>query len=155
MSAEPDLLRHTGHLLRRAQQLHQLVWTREVSGEISSVQFAALVVLARRPDASQRELGRALDLDRSTIADLVKRMTKHGLIECEHDPADRRRHVLCLSAQGRAVLRKLRPRVDAIEPVLTGALSAAERAELRRLLQRLLVDAVNQGLLHGEDGAQA
>jgi len=155
MSTEPDLLRHTGHLLRRAQQLHQVVWTRDVSTEISSVQFGALVVLARRPDASQRELGRALDLDRSTIADLVKRMTRHGLIDCEQDEADRRRHVLRLTPHGRTVLKTLRPRVDAIEPALTGALSAAERAELRRLLQRLLAHAVDRGLLHGEAPAPA
>lgn len=155
MSADPDLLRHTGHLLRRAQQLHQVVWTRDVSAEISSVQFAALVVLARRPDASQRELGRALDLDRSTIADLVKRMTRHGLIDCEQDEADRRRHVLRLTARGRAALKTLRPRVDAIEPALTGGLSAAERTELRRLLQRLLAHAVAHGLMNGEAAAPA
>jgi DNA-binding MarR family transcriptional regulator len=147
---EPDLLRHTGHLLRRAQQLHQVVWTRDVSAEISSVQFAALVVLARRPDASQRDLGRALDLDRSTIADLVKRMTRHGLIDCAQDATDRRRHVLRLTTRGRTALKSLRPRVDAIEPELTGALTVAERAELRRLLQRMLVHAVDQGLMHGE-----
>ena len=152
--SEPDLLRHTGHLLRRAQQLHQVVWTRDVSSETSSVQFGALVVLARHPDASQRELGRALDLDRSTIADLVRRMTRHGLIDCEQDADDRRRHRLRLTPHGRSMLKSLRPRVDAIEPALTGALSATERTELRRLLQRMLAHAVDAGLMHGEDGGR-
>lgn len=49
-SAEtPEPLRYTGHLLRRAQQVHLVVWQREVPPEATSVQFAALSVLDRLP----------------------------------------------------------------------------------------------------------
>ena len=50
MSVDPEEsepLRYTGHLLRRAQQVHLAVWQREVSNEVTSVQFAALAVLDR------------------------------------------------------------------------------------------------------------
>lgn len=77
MNLDQEPLRHTGHLLRRAQQLHVAIWLRDVSAETTSVQFAALTVLDQRPRASQRDLGHVLDLDRSTIADLV----------AAHDPA--------------------------------------------------------------------
>ena len=138
MNLDAEPLRHTGHLLRRAQQLHVAVWLRDVCSETTSVQFAALTVLDQRPGASQRDLGRALDLDRSTIADLVARMMRHGLIERERDEDDRRRNVLQLPAAGRAELARLRPRVDAIEPSLTAGLDPSERGELRRLLSRIL-----------------
>jgi DNA-binding MarR family transcriptional regulator len=145
LDAEP--LRHTGHLLRRAQQLHVAVWLRDVCSETTSVQFAALTVLDQRPGASQRDLGRALDLDRSTIADLVARMVRRGLIERERDEGDRRRNVLQLTIPGRDELGRLRPRVEAIEPILTGGLSPSERDQLRRLLYRALEHAAAQGML--------
>ena len=42
----------TGFLIRRAQQAHVAAWQREVSADISSVQFGVLSVLARTPGAS-------------------------------------------------------------------------------------------------------
>jgi DNA-binding MarR family transcriptional regulator len=145
LDAEP--LRHTGHLLRRAQQLHLAVWLRDVSSETTSVQFAALTVLDRCPRASQRELGRVLDLDRSTIADLVARLVRRGWIERERDEDDRRRNALQLTAAGRTELTRLRPRVNAIEPTLTAGLTPTERDELRRLLSRVLEHAAAEGTL--------
>lgn len=141
LNLDDEPLRHTGHLLRRAQQLHVAVWLRAVCSETTSVQFAALTVLDQRPGASQRELGRLLDLDRSTIADLVARMARRGLIERERDADDRRKNVLQLTSAGRAELSRLRPRVDAIEPILTAGLRPGEREQLRRLLYRMLEHA--------------
>jgi DNA-binding MarR family transcriptional regulator len=142
LDGEP--LRHTGHLLRRAQQLHVAVWLRDVSSDTTSVQFAALAVLEQRGRASQRELGLVLDLDRSTIADLVARMARRGLIRRERDQDDRRRNVLELTSAGRDELAHLRPRVEATEPVLTAGLGPGERDELRRLLFRVLEHAAAQ-----------
>jgi MarR family transcriptional regulator, temperature-dependent positive regulator of motility len=141
VNRDEEPLRHTGHLLRRAQQLHVAIWLRDVSAETTSVQFAALTVLDQRPRASQRDLGRVLDLDRSTIADLVMRMIRRGLIERERDADDRRRNALQLTRAGGDELARLRPRVEAIEPILTGGLTPSERVELRRLLYRMLEHA--------------
>ena len=137
---EPEPLNYTGFLVRRAQQRHVAVWQREVSRSISSVQFGVLTVLARRPGASQRELGDELDLDRSTIADLVARLQHRGLLRRERDGTDRRRNAVELSDAGHAELERLRPRVDRVEDALTGRLETEERRELRRLLWRLLAD---------------
>ena len=80
----PEISQHIGYLLRRAQQAHVAVWQSEVSKEVTSVQFGVLSVLARTPGASQTELCAQLDLDRSTIADIVARLERRGLIErCE------------------------------------------------------------------------
>lgn len=100
-----------------------------------------------RFDREPRELGRVLDLDRSTIADLVARMARRGLIKRERDKRDRRRNALQLIRAGRDELARLRPRVEAIEPTLTAGLDPAERHELRRLLYRVLEQAAARGLL--------
>ncbi|SPB12746.1 MarR family transcriptional regulator [Caballeronia novacaledonica] len=128
----------TGSLVRRAQQRHVAVWLSEVSAEITSVQYAALEVLHKTPGVNQRQLGDELDVDRSTIADLVARMVRNGLVERSDDPVDKRSYVLFLTGAGKKQLAALRPRVEEVERILTTRLTAQEAAELRRLLSALL-----------------
>ncbi|MCX7522786.1 MarR family winged helix-turn-helix transcriptional regulator [Microbacterium sp. STN6] len=137
---EPEPDRHTGFLIRRAQQRHVAAWTRIVSTEISSVQYSILVALERRHDASQRELGDDVDLDRSTVADLVARMERRGLIERRRDPADRRRNTLTLTEHGLAERHRLWPLVEQVQRELTGSLSAESLHALRDALRQLLSD---------------
>jgi MarR family transcriptional regulator, temperature-dependent positive regulator of motility len=134
------LSRFTGSLVRRAQQRHLAVWQSEVSTEITSVQYAALEILQRTPGVNQRQLGDELDVDRSTIAELVARMVRNELIERSDDPVDKRSYVLSLTSAGKKQLATLRPRVEQVERILTARLSAAEGRELRRLLLALLPD---------------
>lgn len=136
---EPETLaKFTGSLVRRAQQRHVAVWLSEVSAEITSVQYAALEILQRTPGVNQRQLGDELDVDRSTIADLVARMVRNGLIARSDDPVDKRSYVLFLTAAGKKQLAALRPRVEEVERILTARLTPREAAELRRLLAALL-----------------
>jgi DNA-binding MarR family transcriptional regulator len=138
MTDESEPLRYTGHLIRRAQQRHAALWQEQVSAEVSSVQYAALAVLERMPGASQSELGAELDLDRSTIADIVSRLERRGIIERSPHESDRRRYSLRLTAAGRAEVDQLRPLVVEANANLTAGLSAEEVATLRTLLQRVL-----------------
>ncbi|ALL66490.1 Transcriptional regulator, MarR family [Paraburkholderia caribensis MBA4] len=132
------LSKFTGSLVRRAQQRHVAVWLSEVSAEVTSVQYAALEILQKTPGVNQRQLGDELDVDRSTIADLVARMVRNGLIERSDDPVDKRSYVLFLTADGKKQLASLRPRVEEVERILTARLTQRECLELRRLLLALL-----------------
>lgn len=138
MTLEPEPQRHIGHLIRRAQQVHAALWASDVSERISSVQYSALAVLERMPGASQKELGDEASLDRSTVAELVRRMERLGLVERLRDDDDRRRNVVALTDQGRAELATLRPAVTALQERLLEHLDARESAELRRLLGLVL-----------------
>ncbi|AUT62383.1 MarR family winged helix-turn-helix transcriptional regulator [Paraburkholderia terrae] len=132
------LSKFTGSLVRRAQQRHVAVWLSEVSAEVTSVQYAALEILHKTPGVNQRQLGDELDVDRSTIADLVARMVRNGLIERSDDPVDKRSYVLFLTADGKKQIATLRPRVEEVERILTARLTQRECLELRRLLLALL-----------------
>jgi DNA-binding MarR family transcriptional regulator len=134
--AEPQ--RHIGYLIRRAQQRHVAAWTRIASAEISSVQYTILVVLDRLGEASQRELGDQADLDRSTIADLVARMERKGLIARRRDPVDARRNTVTLTDLGRAERERLRPLVDQVQAELVSSMSQDDRRALRNGLHALL-----------------
>ncbi|MCX4145238.1 MULTISPECIES: MarR family winged helix-turn-helix transcriptional regulator [Paraburkholderia] len=132
------LSKFTGSLVRRAQQRHVAVWLSEVSAEITSVQYAALEILQKTPGVNQRQLGDELDVDRSTIADLVARMVRNDLIERSDDPVDKRSYVLFLTPAGKKQLATLRPRVKEVERILTARLTPTECLDLRRLLLALL-----------------
>jgi DNA-binding MarR family transcriptional regulator len=133
-----DLGELTGYLIRRSQQAHVAAWQRFVSTEITSVQFGVLNVLRDRPGASQRELCDHLDLDRSTIADIVARLQRRGLLHRVRDVGDKRRNVLDLTEEGRRVFDLLVPGVRRVDLELTRSLDDAMQAELRVLLVRLL-----------------
>jgi DNA-binding MarR family transcriptional regulator len=133
-----DVSEYTGYLIRRAQQAHVAVWQREVSADVTSVQFGVLNVLAGSPGASQQHLVERLDLDRSTIADIVRRLEQRKLIERERDGADKRRNRVHLTHLGRAELDYLLPRVAKVDEVLTRGLSSDEASALRRILATVL-----------------
>lgn len=114
------------------------LWARLVSTEISSVQYAILAVLDRDGAMSQRGLCDEIDLDRSTIADLVSRMERHGLIERHADPDDGRRKVVALTPRGRDERWRLRPLVDDVQHELTAPLSAEQASVLDSLLRQIL-----------------
>ncbi|MCP2032496.1 DNA-binding MarR family transcriptional regulator [Okibacterium sp. HSC-33S16] len=127
-----------GFLLRRAQQAHLALWNEIVSTDVTSVQFGALSLIDAESGLSQAELGRELDLDRSTIADVVARLERRGLVERSRAEDDRRRYRLRLTPGGQACLLELAPLVERMDAALTTQLSTAEREALQRALQSLL-----------------
>ncbi len=134
-ASEPEV--HLGYLIRRAQQRHVALWAEMVSTEITSVQYSVLAVLDRG-DASQRELCDAVDLDRSTIADLVSRMQRRGLIGRQRDAADARRNTVSLTEFGRAERARLRPMVAQLQTRLAAGVADAELDGLMAGLRALL-----------------
>ena len=94
--AAVDLSTHPGHLARRLQQAHHLLWNAMVSEEITSPQFAVLNALIAEPGLDQRGVGERVRLDRSTVADVVGRLTRRDLLDKVRDPQDGRRALLRL-----------------------------------------------------------
>ncbi len=127
-------MRHPGHLLRRAVQAMNLLWDAEVSHTITSPQFAALNALYAEPNLDQRSLGQRVSLDRSTMAEVVSRLSTRGLIRTERDPRDGRRKTITLTTRGLHTVQHLIPRTHAMTDRLVGPLDARQRDELLRLL---------------------
>lgn len=136
LASEPQ--RYVGYLIRRAQQRHVALWSTLVSTETSSVQYSILAVLNRRTEVSQKDLCDEVHLDRSTVADLVARMERRGLIERRRDSSDSRRNVVSLSASGVAEHARLKPLVESVQIELTRSLTDADRDGLVRILRHML-----------------
>jgi DNA-binding MarR family transcriptional regulator len=133
-----DLWQHPGHLLRRALGVMNTVWAEEVSKTVTSPQFAVLNALLREPGLDQQTLGGRVGLDRSTVAEVVARLTDRELVRWQRDEADGRRKVIELTPEGESVLQDLIPRTGLMTRRLVRGLRPDEEADLLRLLTRLV-----------------
>lgn len=125
--AAVDLSSHPGHLARRLQQAHYLLWNAMVSEEITSPQFAVLNALVAEPGLDQRTVGERVGLDRSTIAEVISRLGRRGLLDKVRDPQDGRRFLLRLTEEGTRTHRKLTVRTARMNQVFLAPSPAPNR----------------------------
>ncbi|MDQ1014794.1 MarR family winged helix-turn-helix transcriptional regulator [Streptomyces afghaniensis] len=135
--AAADLTTHPGHLARRLQQAHYLLWNTMVSEEITSPQYAVLNTLVDEPGLDQRTVGERVGLDRSTVAEVISRLSKRGLLDKVRDPEDGRRSLLRLTDEGERTHRKLTVRTARMNQVFLAPLSAEERTVFFDLIRRV------------------
>lgn len=89
---------------------------------------------------SQRELVTLMGIDPSQLVAVLNELESSGLCERRRDPADRRRHIVEITSAGSKTLERIDQAVATAERELFGNLSAAEQAQLRELLDRVVVD---------------
>jgi DNA-binding MarR family transcriptional regulator len=100
--------------------------------------LVALGILDVRGPSSQQGLIEALSLDPSNVVGLLNELETRDLIERRRDPADRRRHIVEISAAGRTELRAAQVRLARAEDHVLTALSTDERSVLHDLLVRVV-----------------
>lgn len=88
--------------------------------------------------ASQTELGRRCNMDRSDVVAAINELAAQGLVERTPDPDDRRRNLVTRTPAGAGQLRRMERALDKVQDDLLGPLSAEDRQTLTRLLTRLL-----------------
>jgi DNA-binding MarR family transcriptional regulator len=103
-------------------------------GGMTALQYTALTVLERHADMSSAQLARHSFVTAQSMADLISALEARGLIERHRDRADRRRLVVALTAEGRALLDRYRDEVAALEASMVAGLPPDEVAALRRAL---------------------
>jgi DNA-binding MarR family transcriptional regulator len=109
-----------GHLLRRAQQYAHDLYANEVGADGPTPrQFEVLHTVAQNEGLSQTDLVRSTGIDRSTLADMIARMIKKGLLSRARTKEDARANAVSITAAGRKLLG--------------GAMSAVTRAENQAL----------------------
>ena len=99
--------------------------------------FAVLNAIALSGGGSQQELGGRMGLDPSGLVGAIDELEGMCLVERRRDPADRRRYVLALTADGTATLRRARRLVSDGARELLGALDDDEVDTLVELLGKV------------------
>lgn len=128
----------TSHLLHRAQQLASDRFSVLVGENgITFRQYVILTAIAEAPGSSQAELARATGVDRSTLADLVQRLERRGMVERGEVAEDARTHALHLTGTGKETLENARQHARAADAAILDALPAAKRRSFHNLLLRL------------------
>ncbi len=135
-----ELYERAGFLVRRCHQIVEAYFTEYCNGyNITSVQFAAMMILLRRPGIDQATLSEYVAFDRATTGDVVARLIRKGLVRRRTSTDDRRKKLLSLTAKGKKTLGGVRPLVEKAQESFLEPLNVKDRASLKRLLLELAV----------------
>jgi len=127
-----------GHHVRRLQQVAVRLFAEEVGSDLTPVQYAALIGVARRPGLAQAPLAALIGYDRATIGGVIDRLEQKGWLMRSPSPADRRVNTLTVTRKGEEALARAAPAVARVQARLTQPLDEAERADFTRMCIKML-----------------
>jgi MarR family transcriptional regulator, temperature-dependent positive regulator of motility len=139
MTEVVDFLSAPGHLIRRAQQTHQRLWSELVDEPFTSIQFAVLALLLQQPGIDQRTLGVELSIDSSTLAAVCRLLEDRGLLTRRRGDHDTRRYELRATPAGEALIDRTAAVVETVGQHLLAPLDEAERSQFMALLRRIVL----------------
>ena len=125
-----------GFLLRRANQRHLAVFA-EVIPELTTTQFAALAKIVEQGPMSQNQLGRLTGMDAATVKGVVGRLVNRRLVVTAPSGEDRRRLIVDLTPEGRALFAEVRARGFEATRRTLAPLAPAERERFLALVRKL------------------
>jgi DNA-binding MarR family transcriptional regulator len=128
----------TGYAIRRAQLASLVVFDRVVGGtKFTAQRFGSLVIIERNPGLTQTRLGEVLGIARSGVMLLIDFHEAEGFVTRVRSSADARAYGLRITAAGRRRLTEVKRLVREADRQITAALTAAERRQLRALLEQV------------------
>jgi MarR family transcriptional regulator, transcriptional regulator for hemolysin len=148
MADDWDPMAHPGHYFSRiARGLARAGDIRLRDLGFATAQLPVLTALKDGARMSQTELARWAKVEQPTMAQMLARMERDGLIRREPDPRDRRGSLVSLTKQARSRLPAGRAVLRQGNVEMTKGLSADEVETLVSLLRRVLanVEAMESG----------
>lgn len=134
------------HLLHRVGQCATDVFQAEMGGaDLTQRQFAVLASISKQEGASQTDLVDMTGIDRSTLADIVRRMLKKGLVQRKRTKEDARAYAVKLTDDGRKALKAADPLVKRVDARILEAIPTQERSKFLTALSAIV------GALGGEE----
>ena len=116
------------HLLHRAGQRAGDIFADEMSKvKLTPRQYAVLVSVAEQEGLSQTGLVDRTGIDRSTLADIIRRMLRKGLLQRKRTKEDARAYSVRLTEEGRQLLEAAAPGASRSEERLLAALPREQR----------------------------
>ncbi len=138
-SADSDLGQSPLHLFHRAVQVVTDIYQSEMADyDLTARQYAVLFALAHADGLSQSKLVDATGIDRSTMADIVRRMLKKGIIQRKRDKDDARAYEVKITDEGARLFEAVAPIVRRIEEKLLSALTGKRVDEFLDSLARIV-----------------
>lgn len=130
-----NLKKSPGHLLRRAQQYAHDLYAQEVgSSGPTPRQFEVLHTVSQNEGLSQTDLVRSTGIDRSTLADMIARMIKKGLLSRKRTKEDARANAVSITAKGKTMLKNAQSGVNKAESSTLKVLPKTQQAAFMKAL---------------------
>ena len=118
------------HLLHRAGQCAGDIFHAEMKdGDLTPRQLAVLMTVAQNEGLSQTGLVDRTGIDRSTLADIVRRMQRKGMLQRRRTKEDARAYAVKLTDEGRRVLRIAEPLSKRVDERILDALPTRQREQ--------------------------
>ena len=126
--SEASLDRSPIHLLHRAGQCAGDIFQSKLgTTDLTPRQFAVLVTVSQNEGLSQTQLVDKTGIDRSTLADIVRRMLKKNLLQRRRTREDARAYAVKLTEEGWRILRQVEPTAIEVDSIVLAALGSADR----------------------------
>jgi DNA-binding MarR family transcriptional regulator len=127
-------------LVRRLDQIFSWAVADTLKDEVAETppQYAAVAVLEDFPGIDQRRLAALMGLDRTNVGQLLDRLEAKGLVERRVNGTDRRAHSLHLTAEGKTVRKRLRPKMVEAQSRVLASLTSAEQDLFIDMLIRVI-----------------
>jgi DNA-binding MarR family transcriptional regulator len=130
------------HLLHRAGQCAGDIFQMEIGGgDLTPRQYAVLLTVSLNEGLSQTNLVDKTGIDRSTLADIVRRMLKKGLLSRRRTKEDARAYAVKLTEEGWRQLKSTDPIAKKVDDKILATLPSNQR---ERFLQDL--NTIVQGI---------
>ena len=128
-------------LLHEAEQTSRAIFANQPrpfgAGSITIRRFEVLAAISVTPSCSQTDLVTSTKIDRSTLANLVRKMGEDGLLKRERKSDDAREYSVTLTAKGHTALDAMRPVADVANSKLLDLLDEKERKPFLAALEKL------------------
>ncbi len=105
--------------------------------QLSAPEWRTMAVLGRYGAMTANSVVERTAMDKVRVSRAVARLLAHERVTRRTDPDDRRRAILDLTPEGRAVYAKVVPMVLAVENELLSGLSTEERQLLDQVVRKL------------------
>lgn len=132
-----ELAGSASHLLHRVEQMAADRFTQLVGDAVTLRQFAVLAAIAEAKGASQTELARVTGIDRSTLAEMLKRMQARGWITRTPSADDARVQSVHLAGTGSSILAGSTQHARAADAAILDALPRTKRRTFLAILSKL------------------
>ncbi len=127
------------HILHRASQRASEIFGHETREfDLTARQYAVITTIAAHDGVSQTGLVNLTGIDRSTLADVVQRLLKRGIIMRERTTSDGRTYAVSLSDAGRELLQAIKPFARKADKVVLALLAAESNTPVVDILSRLV-----------------
>ena len=133
------LARRPGFLIRRLHQIHLALFAEECGAfGVTPVQYSILTVAAAQPGLDQAALAIEVGVDRATVADVLARMERRGLVRRSRANRDARLKLVHTTVAGRRLLSRMDRQARRAHERTIAPLPPGQRAAFVNALVRLV-----------------